>query len=231
MLMTRILLRSISETIATLPETMYGGEVGDLDYYDVAGALLFPAERMRRWITPADINGTGLVTTWNQNRTQRDLGPDAVGRVEFSSYFRPPGSPGVINTATTRVDPTTGTVPRQPNGLTHGSGSTFRCGQRQHQWQDDFLCGQHQPGRHHRSDGGEPISLSAGLDQQPAARTRVEPVSEPELHRLHAADQRGQHRRRLDTDWLCGCRRQQNSHRRFRPTTITVNANRSIRTA
>ena len=39
--------------------TINGGEVGDPDYYDGAGALLFPVERMRRWVTPADINGTG----------------------------------------------------------------------------------------------------------------------------------------------------------------------------
>ena len=50
--------------------TVNGGEVGDADYYDAAGALLFPAERMRRWVTPADINGTGHVYTWNSSPTK-----------------------------------------------------------------------------------------------------------------------------------------------------------------
>ena len=76
----------------------HGGEVGDLDMYDPAGALVLPVERMRRWLAPADINGTGSVTTWNQGARTRSLGGDLLGRVEFSSYFRPPGSPGVIST-------------------------------------------------------------------------------------------------------------------------------------
>ena len=37
------------------------GEVGDLDFLDPAGAFLLPVERMRRYVTPADINGTGRV--------------------------------------------------------------------------------------------------------------------------------------------------------------------------
>ena len=31
------------------------------DFYDAAGALLLPVERMRRFVTPVDINGTGRV--------------------------------------------------------------------------------------------------------------------------------------------------------------------------
>ncbi len=67
------------------------------DMYDAAGALLLPVDRMRRWLTPADINGTGSITTWNPSNRTVHRGPDALGRVEYSSYFRPPGSPGVIN--------------------------------------------------------------------------------------------------------------------------------------
>jgi hypothetical protein len=74
------------------------GEVGDLDSYDISGALLLPVERMRRWLTPADINGTGSVTTWSPAPSMPNRGADIFGRVEFSSYFRPPGSPGVIST-------------------------------------------------------------------------------------------------------------------------------------
>ena len=50
--------RSLNGTTPPLMAT-YGGEVGDADYYDAAGAMLFPVERMRRWVMPADINGTG----------------------------------------------------------------------------------------------------------------------------------------------------------------------------
>ena len=75
-----------------------GGEVGDADYYDAAGALLFPVERMRRWVTPADINGTGIVYAYNLGSRGVNNGFDVFGRVEFNSYFRPAGSPGVIST-------------------------------------------------------------------------------------------------------------------------------------
>src|SRR5262249_6465208 len=43
----------------------HAGEVGDADFYDAAGALLFPIDRMRRYVTPSDINGTGSVRQWN----------------------------------------------------------------------------------------------------------------------------------------------------------------------
>ncbi len=79
--------------------TVYGGEVGDADAYDGVGALIFPVERMRRWLAPADINGTGQVYAWNAGSRGVNRGYDALGRVEFNSYFRPAGSPGVINTA------------------------------------------------------------------------------------------------------------------------------------
>ncbi|MGO9921897.1 MAG: hypothetical protein ACLQIB_45285 [Isosphaeraceae bacterium] len=72
------------------------GEVGDTDFYDNSGALLLPVDRMRRWLTPADINGTGTVTQWNAGANPVSHGPDLFGRVEFYSYFRPPGSPGVV---------------------------------------------------------------------------------------------------------------------------------------
>ncbi|HKI19825.1 MAG TPA: hypothetical protein VKA15_18195, partial [Isosphaeraceae bacterium] len=72
------------------------GEAGDQDFYDNSGALLLPVDRMRRWLTPADINGTGTVTQWNAGANPVRHGPDLFGRVEFYSYFRPPGSPGVL---------------------------------------------------------------------------------------------------------------------------------------
>ncbi len=74
------------------------GEIGDLDFYDSAGALILPVERMRRFVTPVDINGTGSVQMWNGSSTK---GYDNFGRVQFSSYFRPGGVAGPINITTT----------------------------------------------------------------------------------------------------------------------------------
>jgi hypothetical protein len=81
------------------------GEVHDADYYDVAGALMVPVERMRRFVTPVDINGSGRVVQWNGTSTStgKDLGGDHWGRVQFSSYFRPPGLPGTVDVSTGAV--------------------------------------------------------------------------------------------------------------------------------
>jgi hypothetical protein len=74
------------------------GEVNDLDFLDLAGAFLLPVERMRRYVTPADINGTGRILAYDgvNARPGPNLGADQWGRVEYSSYFRPPGLPGVV---------------------------------------------------------------------------------------------------------------------------------------
>jgi hypothetical protein len=74
------------------------GEVGDNDFLDAAGAYLLPVERWRRFVTPADINGTGKIVQYDgvNSRPGPDLGADQWGRVEFSSYFRPPGLPGEV---------------------------------------------------------------------------------------------------------------------------------------
>ena len=72
------------------------GEIFDADFFDTAGALVFPVERMRRFVTPVDINGTGQVQAWNAGGNA-NVGPDNYGRVRFSSYFRPAGVAGDIN--------------------------------------------------------------------------------------------------------------------------------------
>ena len=74
------------------------GEVGDLDFLDPAGAFLLPVERLRRYVTPGDINGTGRIVQWDgvNQKTGPDAGGDQWGRVEYSSYFRPPGLPGLV---------------------------------------------------------------------------------------------------------------------------------------
>ena len=78
------------------------GEVGDLDLLDLAGAFLLPVERMRRYVTPGDINGTGRIVQWDgvNQTTGPNAGADQWGRVEYSSYFRPPGLPGLVTPST-----------------------------------------------------------------------------------------------------------------------------------
>ena len=82
------------------------GEVGDLDFLDPAGAFLLPVERLRRYVTPGDINGTGRIVQWDgvNQTTGPNAGGDQWGRVEYSSYFRPPGLPGLVT-------PSGGTTP------------------------------------------------------------------------------------------------------------------------
>ena len=74
------------------------GEIGDLDFYDAAGALLLPVERMRRFVTPLDIDGTGGVGMWTTaTGPPSDTGADNFGRVQFFRYYRPAGVAGAIN--------------------------------------------------------------------------------------------------------------------------------------
>ena len=82
------------------------GEIGDSDLYDQSGSLVLPVERMRRFVTPVDVDGSGQVVRWNQ--WDNALGPDRFGRVGFLNYFRPPGSPGIV-TADGAI------APREPN--------------------------------------------------------------------------------------------------------------------
>src|SRR5262249_22276478 len=70
------------------------GEVGDSDLYDESGGLVLAIERMRRFVTPVDVDGGGQVVRWNQ--WDNFLGPDRFGRVGFFGYSRPPGSPGIV---------------------------------------------------------------------------------------------------------------------------------------
>ena len=74
------------------------GEVNDLDFLDLAGAFLLPVERMRRYVTPADINGTGRIRQWDgiDANSGPDAGGDQFGRVQYYSDFRPPGLPGQV---------------------------------------------------------------------------------------------------------------------------------------
>ena len=73
------------------------GEVNDRDFFDSAGGLMLPVDRMRRFVTPVDIDGSGLALRWGVPGPAGDVGADGFGRVDFAGYFRPPGAPGLIS--------------------------------------------------------------------------------------------------------------------------------------
>ncbi len=75
----------------------HAGELNDRDFFDSAGALPLPVDRMRRFLTPVDIDGSGRVLRWGIPWPAGDVGADGLGRVDFAGYFRPPGAPGVIS--------------------------------------------------------------------------------------------------------------------------------------
>ncbi|WP_337173834.1 hypothetical protein [Paludisphaera sp.] len=88
-----------------VPDAVSGarlGEIGDEDYYDFSGSLAFAIERIRRFVTPIDVNGSGRVARFN-GRGSSERGADPWGRVEYRGYFRPPGLPGQIDPATGQV--------------------------------------------------------------------------------------------------------------------------------
>ena len=131
------------------------GEVGDLDFLDPAGAFLLPVERMRRYVTPGDINGTGRIVQWDgvNTKTGPDAGADQWGRVEYSSYFRPPGLPGLV-TPSTGGDPQRGHLPL-----------------------DEYRS----LSDHHGHERGLNPRCNTPEQQQPAARLRGPAVPEPQL--------------------------------------------------
>ena len=95
------------------------GELNDQDYYDAAGALILPVDRMRRYVTPADINGTGSVVTLDEH-ADRPRGPTPLAGSNFYSYYRPPGSPGSVASYL----PTTATPPATLGAIYYPSNAT-----------------------------------------------------------------------------------------------------------
>ena len=93
----------------------HNGELSDQDFYDSAGGLMLPVDRMRRFVTPVDIDGTGRVLQYNNGNysgtalANSDVGADQWGRVVYYSYFRPPGLPGWLAPPTSTA-PAPGTV-------------------------------------------------------------------------------------------------------------------------
>ena len=99
---TDILTRHASATPPTTTSTRSTpsprdtpARLNDQDYYDAAGALILPVDRMRRYVTPADINGTGSVTTLDYPAPP-GAGPTRWAGRASTATIRPPGSPGSI---------------------------------------------------------------------------------------------------------------------------------------
>ncbi|MDR3637664.1 MAG: hypothetical protein P4L84_27910 [Isosphaeraceae bacterium] len=65
------------------------------DFIDLSGSLAIPTERVRRFGSPIDLTGNGLVVSYSYPTTSgtTGYGPDAFGRVMFQEYFRPSGRP------------------------------------------------------------------------------------------------------------------------------------------
>lgn len=102
-------------TPATIPYTTFTQFPEQGDYFDNAFRPVLPSERMRRFVTPTDISGSGRVVRWNTPALDfastpgyRDpgTGADKRGRVSFFQYFRPPGLPPKV-TFTPSPDPST----------------------------------------------------------------------------------------------------------------------------
>ena len=56
---------------------------------------MLPVDRMRRFVTPVDIDGSGRALRWGVPWPEGDVGARrrgrCFGRVDFAGYFRPPG--------------------------------------------------------------------------------------------------------------------------------------------
>jgi hypothetical protein len=61
------------------------------DYYDPSGSLALPVERLRRFVMPFDLFGSGRIVTPLAIGPPKITGADVLGRVWFQGYYRPPG--------------------------------------------------------------------------------------------------------------------------------------------
>ena len=95
----------------------YNGEA--VDFYDGSGSLSLAVERIRRFVTPMDIQGTGIITTYNDHLSV--AGPDRWGRLSYLQYHRPEGVPlATANYPAGVVSKVTPAIPNLTNNLYHG---------------------------------------------------------------------------------------------------------------
>ena len=84
---------------------------------------MLPVDRMRRFVTPVDIDGSGRVLRWGVPWPRAMLGPTPSGGSNFAGYFRPPGAPGLISVALDGgAAPGTIVYPSAQNDLFYTSG-------------------------------------------------------------------------------------------------------------
>ena len=135
------------------------GEVGDLDFLDPAGAFLLPVERLRRYVTPGDINGTGRIVQWDgvnhKSRPQCRRRPVGTGRVlQLFPAARPAGT-----------------------GHANPAGEQWPLHYPGHVPLDEYRS----LSDHHGHERGLNPRSNTPEQQQPAARLRGPAVPEPEL--------------------------------------------------
>jgi len=103
------------------------------DTYDAAGGLGLPVERFRRFTTPLDISGNGMLTAFNTaSGTPIALGfppfgngPDALGRVGYYLYYRPSSYPTVYLTPLPGNNKASTAPPDNTTNPYHGYDSAF----------------------------------------------------------------------------------------------------------
>jgi hypothetical protein len=108
------------------------------DCFDASGSLSLPVERIRRFVTPIDVAGDGLVNNFEtpllNNATGAGastllLGGDDTGRVAYVKHFRPPGlalatPPGILLPATIPANPPSGNAVWYPYHNVYSPGTT-----------------------------------------------------------------------------------------------------------
>ena len=67
-----------------------------MDFLDPAGGYLLPVERMRRYVTPADINGTGSIRQYDgqHSKSGPNLAPTSGDAWNTTAISGPPACPG-----------------------------------------------------------------------------------------------------------------------------------------
>lgn len=96
------------------------GDPEQRDFFDIAGGVQLPSERIRRFVTPIDPSGNGQILQY-ASTPSLPLGADNRGRVAYSMYYRPPGLPTKVNTpSTTGPSPTPAGVGDVTNNFLHG---------------------------------------------------------------------------------------------------------------
>ena len=173
------------------PRPIRTGEVDDSDFYDAAGALLLPVERMRRFVTPVDINGTGSVVAVDQGSPQARANAPGPTRWAGSSSTATSVRPARRDRSPRRRP----SLPRSPGAIYYPSDS------------DNTYFYTNGPDNNRGTHAGSPgrTGLPPRRDQQPAARLRVLPAAP--THQRYARGPRASRRASRSSSWSATERR------------------------